>query len=92
MSTEEFKRIDTQIQWAFRGIVALGVAACAIVLTSLLTDVDYVKTDTNIIKNRLIKVETQLDNYSERSRERDEAVKEIQRTLEQIQVEQARTK
>lgn len=92
MSTEEFQKVDKQIQWALKGIITLGIAACALVLNSLLTDVDDVKADTSIIKNRLIKVETQLDNYSERSHERDEAMKEMQRTLEQIQVQQAKTK
>ena len=85
MSDLEFKRADRAIQWALRGLMALGVGACALVFNDMRGGVISLRADFNSerteMRDRLKSLETKIEDRSDDDRRRDEDIKEIRRQL-----------
>lgn len=71
MSAEDYKKADLVIRYSLRGIIALGVGACAIVFNGMRdgiyknsADIEEVKMEvkkeTSDIRERLVRLETQM--------------------------------
>jgi hypothetical protein len=85
MSDLEFKRADRAIQWALRGLMALGFGACALVFNDMRSGVISLRTDFNSerteMRDRLKSLETKIEDRADDDRRRDEDIKEIRRQL-----------
>lgn len=92
MSADDFKKADLIIRYSLRGIIGLGLAACAIVFNSMRDSIydngvatteltKEVGKELTDVKERLIRLETRMEDQIELSKKRDQAIENIQQTL-----------
>lgn len=94
---EEMIRADFFVQWAFKGMMILATSAITAFVLNISSEVQVtndgfgkLKFDMNEkinsldgrVSNRLMRIETLLEQYSNDSKDRASAIRELQRTID----------
>lgn len=85
MSNDQFQRADRMITWGLRGVIGLGLAACALVFQDVRASIvalsENFTQESREIRDRMMRLETQMDAQAESDRRRDQAIDDIRREL-----------
>lgn len=81
MSFDQQKQIDNISMWAMRGIVGLCCFSCSIIFYNVSGDIGIIKVDVGEMKIKMMRVETQFEDSKAENLRRDEAIRDIQRAL-----------
>lgn len=86
MSEKDFHRADRIITWGLRTVIGLGLSACALLFQDVRSSIAELATevhaDSKDTRDRLMRLETKMEDLADNDRDRDKAINELAKRVD----------